>query len=78
MDNTEFNIEETKLLRKEIDLLTEKVKFYSQRSKNLETELIKKDIELDEMTKAYHRAKVELTFMLDSIPSKNGIMGDIK
>ncbi len=73
MTDKEFKLEETQLLRKEIDLLQEKVKFYSNRCKQLESEVIKKDIELDEMTRAYHRIKVEYTFMLDSIPSKNGM-----
>ena len=65
----DFTAEETLLLKREIELLQDKVKFYRDRCKYLEKELVKKDIDLEAATKAYHKVKAEYTFILDSIPN---------
>lgn len=66
-----FSNEEIKLLQRELELLKDKVKFYSNRCKYLEQELVKKDIELETTTRAYHKIRAEYTFMQDLLPNNS-------
>lgn len=67
-----YTTEEILLLKREIELLEDKVSLYRNRCRYLDRELVKKDIELVAATRAYHKIKAEYTFMLDSLPDNNG------
>ena len=67
-----YTTEEILLLKREIELLEDKVSLYRNRCRYLDRELVKKDIELVAATRAYQKIKAEYTFMLDSLPDNNG------